>query len=134
MLSTKRTYTQWCSLWNRCHDTGVDVRNQYVVMSWAKWVEDMIGPDNCLGFIIRDRREYLKDLWLSDGPSLFVKYFCNATIYNWDNTAVKIANERTLEAVRIDKKGVAVDSSGLIVNIFNKEELTRRGIYDSDAS
>lgn len=127
ILVTQKTYEEWACLWDSCHSPK-DVKDYSTVMSWAKWVESMIGPDNCIGFLIRDRRSHLKDLFLSDGINLFVEFVYQATIYTWNDTAVKITNRRSLEAIRIDKNGVAQDSTGLIIYYFNKSDLKKRGI------
>lgn len=118
-MITDKTYQQWVAIYVLCHGAKHD-RTHPSVMSWAKHMEDMIGPDTCKGFIIRTRAPHLKGMFLSDGQNLFVPWPKQATLYTWEQTAVKITNEKTFEAIRVDHKGVAQDSTGLIVGILGK--------------
>lgn len=112
-----KTYQQWVVLYVMCHGAKHD-RNHPSVMSWAKHMEDMLGPNNCKGFIIRTLECGLKGMFLSDGKNMWVPWPREGTLYSWEETAVKITNNPKLEAIRVDHRGVAQDSTGLIVGII----------------
>ena len=87
------------------------------VSEWAKHMEDMLGPDTCK-FLIRSREAHLSGMFLQEGRWLFVPHAKEAGRFDWGETAVRITNNRKLEAIRIDTNNIAVDCRGDIVAIL----------------
>jgi hypothetical protein len=71
------------------------------------------GPDNCKGFLIRTRDSYMTGMFLNEGN--FVPFPKHAKLYSWGDTAVRITNNKKLEAIRVNDKGVAIDCKGNVI-------------------
>ena len=87
------------------------------IMEWAKRMETLLGPDDCKGFLIRSLEPHLQGLWLSEGRWLFVPTLHQAQLFSWAEAAVKCTVNRKLEAVRVDRGGMARDSKGNVVGL-----------------
>ena len=83
---------------------------------WAKRMETLLGPDDCT-FIIRTREHHLNGMFLQNGRWEWVPAAREATQYTWGEVAVKCTNNRKLEAIRINDRGIAVDSKGVAVGL-----------------
>jgi hypothetical protein len=106
-----KTYQEYSTLRARCNT------DEKTVMEWAQWVEDMIGPpEECNKFVIRTRESYTKGMFLSTVG--WCSKFEGAEIFDWDETSVRITNNRLLEAIKIGRDSMAVASDGEIVGVL----------------
>ncbi len=123
-MFVEKPYSDWVALWNKCHSPR-DERNHQSVMEWAKWCENMLGPKDCQGFIIRSWQKHMNGMFLSEGHYTYVPSIKAASLYTWEVTACKITVNRKLEAIRVDHLGVAKDYKGQILGTvynYNKDE------------
>lgn len=117
-MTTEKTYQEWVTLWVSCHGPQHS-RTHPTVMEWAKHMEYMLGPDNCKGFILKTHESYMRGMYLSDNGD-FVPFPKNAKLCTWGDAAVRITNSKTLEAIRVNEKGVAIDSRGNFVGLIDE--------------
>lgn len=112
------SYAQICQLYSECHGPSGTVDTH--AMQWAIRMERMIGPDNCKGFVIRGRVHLISGLYLMNDQGNWCGVPCNAKLFTWGETAVKITNNPKLEAIRVDHDNMVKDCRGRTISWYGR--------------
>lgn len=117
------SYAELIQLYNECH--GPSGTPGTHVMKWAVKMERMLGPDDpreLKGFLIRGRIGNVKGLYLHGDCQTWSSSPCDGQRWTWGETAVRITNSRTLEAIRINNLDIAIDYKGRTIAILGRDK------------
>jgi len=100
------------------YDSSREARKKFPsAMAWFSAMETKIGPQRAApgGYLIRSRQGTSIGMFLMFDEMSWTSLPENGRRFTWGETAIKLTNNPTLEAIQINFLDIAVDCKGVTV-------------------
>lgn len=112
----KLNYIEILSLYDQCH--GPSQAREISAGQWAAKMERKLGPDD-VKFLIRGHQSFTSGMFLMSDSGSWIGNPRRAGQFSWGETAIKLTNRPSLEAIRIGQDNIAIDYKRRVVVNFN---------------